>query len=72
MTHYVKLLEPWHRVPLLSDDSIAQYGPMNVEPHKGTTYGEVERVHLAELKLARKLGCELIKLDKLESIEATL
>jgi hypothetical protein len=69
MTIYVKLREPWHRVPLLSDESIANYKLMNVDPHKGTSYGEVERIHLAELKLAKKLGHELIRLDKLEIIE---
>lgn len=72
MTRYIKLLEPWHRIPLLSEESIAKYSALNVVPHKGTSYGEVERIHLAELKLARKLGCELIKLDKLETIEMVL
>ena len=72
MSIYIKLIQPWHRVPLLSDESIAQYGQINVEPHKGTTYGEIERVHLAELKLARKLGCELIRMDQLESVEVNI
>ncbi len=70
--YYVKLKEPWHRVPLLTDESINNYEKLNVTPHKGTSYGEVERIHLAELKLARKFGCELIKLYKLENIEADL
>ena len=69
MSVYIKLREPWHKVPVLNGDSIANYERMNVTPHKGTSYGEVERIHLGELKLAHKLGCELIKLDSLESLD---
>jgi hypothetical protein len=72
MSIYVKCIEPFSRVPLLNDESIQMYDDHNVKPHRGTTYGEVERVHLAELKLARKLGCDLIRVEKLETVEASL
>lgn len=72
MSIYVKLQEPWHRVPLLKKESIEQYKKYNVDLHKGTSYGEVERIHYEELKLAAKMGCELIKVESLEHIEVNL
>lgn len=65
---YVALREPWHRVPLLEQESINQYYEMNVMPHTGTSYGDVEKKHWQELKAAFKAGCDLAKVPSIEEI----
>lgn len=65
---YIALREPWHRIPLLKQESIDKYLKLNVIPHKGTSYGEVEKRHWQELKAAAKAGCELIKIPQIEEI----
>jgi hypothetical protein len=68
MTYYIKLTEPWERVPLLTDKSIADY-EQSIIPFKGTSYGDVEEKALRGIKLARKLGVELLSVETLDFIE---
>lgn len=72
MSIYVKILEPFAKVPFLSKESLDIYEKHNVLPHIGTSYGEVEKKLLKEMRLANKLGCDLMKLEKLEIIELNL
>lgn len=67
--HYVKLIEPWDRVPLLTQESIDRYFEHNVKPHIGTSYGEVEKQHWQGLKLAYRHQCELISLPAVALVE---
>lgn len=54
----------FHRVPVLTKDSIDRYFASNVKPHLGTSYGEVEKKHWAELKEAAMFGDELISVPE--------
>lgn len=65
---YIKLKEPWHRVPFLKQESIDKYFEFNVKPHQGTSYGEVERRHWQELKAAHKAGCDLAAITDIEEV----
>ncbi len=41
---------------------------MNVKPHIGTSYGDVEKKHWQELKAALKSGCDLAKVPSIEEV----
>lgn len=49
-----------NRVHLFDSETLDRYYKNNVLPNKGTTYGEVELLMYREMRLANKIGAELI------------